>query len=69
MNYILQAKLIHKSYTQNKLHFTDITIARGKKLRFGVETYTHQILTIRENTTSNDCINEHEKEYNTIHSI
>jgi hypothetical protein len=29
MNYILQAKLIYKSYIQNEFHFTDIALTRN----------------------------------------
>jgi len=57
-----------KNITYNNLHFTFVTIARGKT-RFGVESYAHQILTIRENTTCNECKNEAEREYNVNHTI
>jgi hypothetical protein len=38
MNYILQTKLIHKSYTKNEFHFTNITLAYSTLLIEGVDT-------------------------------
>jgi hypothetical protein len=37
------------------------------RVRFGVERYTHQNLTIRENSACNECTNEDEREYNINH--